>query len=151
VIEQEGRTLPVTLQSAEVLKHKSNPKHQAVPDGERRLLQAGVHGEMKKNAGDHPAGKGGPPDTTGPHSGLLLQGPSGIRVSSTSRRRLQQVVSDRPEQPAPPDQKNSRTPSSNARTEFRDFLQTQQDTHGKTIPPQPVGDQLLTELDGSQA
>jgi hypothetical protein len=81
VLEQEVRTLPVTLQSAEVLKHiqiRSIKLCLMESVGSSRL---GTHWEMKKTR-EITRQEVGPPDTKGVIPGYYCKALQGIRVST---------------------------------------------------------------------
>jgi hypothetical protein len=82
VIEQEVRTLPVTLQSAEVLKHIQIRSIKLCLMESVGSSKLGVHWEMKKTR-EITRQEVGPPDTKGVIPGFYCKALQGIRVSSS--------------------------------------------------------------------
>ena len=82
VLEQEVRTLPVTLQSAEVLKHIQIRSIKLCLMESVGSSKLGVHWEMKKTR-EITRKEVGPPDTKGVIPGFYCKALQGIRVSSS--------------------------------------------------------------------
>jgi hypothetical protein len=80
VLEQEVRTLPVTLQSAEVLKHIQIRSIKLCLMESVGSSKLGVHWEMKKTR-EITRQEVGPPDTKGVIPGFFCKALQGIRVS----------------------------------------------------------------------
>jgi len=81
VIEQEVRTLPVTLQSAEVLKHIQIRSIKLCLMESVGTSKLGTHWEMKKTR-EITRQEVGPPDTKGVIPGYFCKALQGIRVST---------------------------------------------------------------------
>lgn len=107
VLEQEVRTLPVTLQSAEVLKHIQIRSIKLCLMESVGTTKLGTHWEMKKTR-EITRQEVGPPDTKGAIPGYFCKALQGIRVS-TSMKEVGTVTlasdpaphSPPPEAPAP--------------------------------------------------
>lgn len=82
VIEQEVRTLPVTLQSAEVLKHIQIRSIKLCLMESVGTTKLGTHWEMKKTR-EITRQEVGPPDTKGVIPGYFCKALQGIRVSTS--------------------------------------------------------------------
>jgi len=82
VIEQEVRTLPVTLQSAEVLKHIQIRSIKLCLMERVGTTKLGTHWEMKKTR-EITRQEVGPPDTKGIIPGYFCKALQGIRVSTS--------------------------------------------------------------------
>ncbi len=82
VIEQEVRTLPVTLQSAEVLKHIQIRSIKLCLMESVGTSKLGTHWEMKKTR-EITRQEVGPPDTKGLIPGYFCKALQGIRVSTS--------------------------------------------------------------------
>lgn len=82
VLEQEVRTLPVTLQSAEVLKHIQIRAIKLCLMESVGSSKLGVHWELKKTR-EITRQEVGPPDTKGVIPGFFSKALQGIRVSSS--------------------------------------------------------------------
>jgi hypothetical protein len=82
VLEQEVRTLPVTLQSAEVLKHIQIRAIKLCLFESVGSSKLGVHWELKKTR-EITRQEVGPPDTKGAIPGYFCKALQGIRVSSS--------------------------------------------------------------------
>lgn len=82
VLEQEVRTLPVTLQSAEVLKHIQIRAIKLCLMESVGSSKLGVHWELKKTR-EITRQEVGPPDTKGVIPGFFCKALQGIRVSSS--------------------------------------------------------------------
>jgi len=82
VIEQEVRTLPVTLQSAEVLKHIQIRSIKLCLMESVGTSKLGTHWEMKKTR-EITRQEVGPPDTKGVIPGYFSKALQGIRVSTS--------------------------------------------------------------------
>ena len=82
VIEQEVRTLPVTLQSAEVLKHIQIRSIKLCLMESVGTTKLGTHWEMKKTR-EITRQEVGPPDTKGLIPGYFCKALQGIRVSTS--------------------------------------------------------------------
>ncbi|HNX36385.1 MAG TPA: hypothetical protein PKM57_17315 [Kiritimatiellia bacterium] len=82
VIEQEVRTLPVTLQSAEVLKHIQIRSIKLCLMESVGTTKLGTHWEMKKTR-EITRQEVGPPDTKGLIPGYFCKTLQGIRVSTS--------------------------------------------------------------------
>ena len=82
VLEQEVRTLPVTLQSAEVLKHIQIRSIKLCLMESVGTAKLGTHWEMKKTR-EITRQEVGPPDTKGALPGYFCKALQGIRVSSS--------------------------------------------------------------------
>lgn len=82
VLEQEVRTLPVTLQSAEVLKHIQIRSIKLCLMESVGSSKLGVHWEMKKTR-EITRQEVGPPDTKGVIPGFYCKALQGIRVSTS--------------------------------------------------------------------
>ncbi len=105
VIEQEVRTLPVTLQSAEVLKHIQIRSIKLCLMESVGSSKLGVHWEMKKTR-EITRQEVGPPDTKGLIPGFFCKALQGIRVSSTVKDVGSiKLVSDPPPNSPPPEPK----------------------------------------------
>lgn len=81
VLEQEVRTLPVTLQSAEVLKHIQIRSIKLCLMESVGTSKLGTHWEMKKTR-EITRQEVGPPDTKGVIPGFFCKALQGIRVST---------------------------------------------------------------------
>lgn len=81
VLEQEVRTLPVTLQNADVLKHIQIRSIKLCLMESVGSSKLGVHWEMKKTR-EITRQEVGPPDTKGVIPGFYCKALQGIRVSS---------------------------------------------------------------------
>ena len=84
VLEQEVRTLPVTLQSAEVLKHIQIRSIKLCLMESVGSSKLGAHWEMKKTR-EITRQEVGPPDTKGAIPGFYCKALQGIRVSSSTK------------------------------------------------------------------
>jgi hypothetical protein len=84
VLEQEVRTLPVTLQSAEVLKHIQIRSIKLCLMESVGTTKLGTHWEMKKTR-EITRQEVGPPDTKGAIPGYFCKALQGIRVSTTMK------------------------------------------------------------------
>ncbi len=82
ILEQEVRTLPVTLQSAEVLKHIQIRAIKLCLMESVGSSKLGTHWEMKKTR-EITRQEVGPPDTKGVIPGYFCKALQGIRVSSS--------------------------------------------------------------------
>jgi hypothetical protein len=82
VLEQEVRTLPVTLQSAEVLKHIQIRSIKLCLMESVGTSKLGTHWEMKKTR-EITRQELGPPDTKGPIPGYFCKALQGIRVTTS--------------------------------------------------------------------
>lgn len=82
VLEQEVRTLPVTLQSAEVLKHIQIRSIKLCLMESVGTTKLGTHWEMKKTR-ELTRQEVGPPDTKGVIPGFYCKALQGIRVSTS--------------------------------------------------------------------
>lgn len=82
VIEQEVRTLPVTLQNADVLKHIQIRSIKLCLMESVGTAKLGAHWEMKKTR-EITRQEVGPPDTKGVIPGFFCKALQGIRVSSS--------------------------------------------------------------------
>jgi len=82
VLEQEVRTLPVTLQSAEVLKHIQIRSIKLCLMESVGTTKLGTHWEMKKTR-EITRQELGPPDTKGPIPGYFCKALQGIRVTTS--------------------------------------------------------------------
>ena len=105
VLEQEVRTLPVTLQSAEVLSHIQIRSIKLCLMESVGTSKLGTHWEMKKTR-EITRQEVGPPDVKGPLPGYFCKALQGIRVS-TSVKDIGTVTltSDTPSVPKPADQR----------------------------------------------
>jgi hypothetical protein len=82
IVEQEVRTLPVTLQSAEVLKHIQIRAIKLCLMESVGSSKLGVHWELKKTR-EITRQEVGPPDTKGVLPGFYCKALQGVRVSSS--------------------------------------------------------------------
>jgi hypothetical protein len=82
VLEQEVRTLPVTLQSAEVLKHIQIRSIKLCLMESVGTSKLGTHWEMKKTR-EITRQEMGPPDTKGLIPGYFCKSLQGIRVATS--------------------------------------------------------------------
>ena len=106
VIEQEVRTLPVTLQSAEVLKHIQIRSIKLCLMESVGTTKLGTHWEMKKTR-EITRQEVGPPDTKGVIPGYFCKALQGIRVSTALKDLGTLTLSadpapNTPQPPAPP-------------------------------------------------
>lgn len=102
VLEQEVRTRPVTLQSAEVLTHIQIRSIKLCFMESVGSARIGAHWEMKKTR-ELTRQEVGPPDTKGVLPGYFCRALQGIRVSSTLRDAgVIALSADEPPVPPPP-------------------------------------------------
>ena len=103
VLEQEVRTLPVTLQSAEVLKHIQIRSIKLCFMESVGTTKLGTHWEMKKSR-EITRQEVGPPDTKGVIPGYFCKALQGVRVSTALKDigTIKLTADQPPNAPPPP-------------------------------------------------